>query len=271
MRPSKVMKFLFFTPHPDDIELGCPFVYLQALRQGHAVVEVVMTNGEFGTTCREFKGARLVRIRKHELARANKVFEQSTSHTVHVRYLGYIDGYLPLTPDAIDRVTHLIRAEKPNFVFTCDPLYAQDFHPDHLRTGLLVYYSLFRLRKVERPWVFYYYSTKTDCYIKCRWVDFRLVAAALAEHKSQYSPLAVKFIIMFYNKLSICRHFLERGWVSESFRAQPYRNGTPITPGHISLLQRLIYYIFSTITLWGVRQLHDLTPEQVGLDQTKTY
>lgn len=46
---KKKFKILFFTPHADDIELGTPFKYLEALKLGNDVVEVVMTNNEFGT------------------------------------------------------------------------------------------------------------------------------------------------------------------------------------------------------------------------------
>ncbi|NVM52319.1 MAG: hypothetical protein HWN66_01365 [Candidatus Helarchaeota archaeon] len=42
-RNKRKLKFLLFTPHLDDIELGCPFIYLEALRLGYDVIEVDRT------------------------------------------------------------------------------------------------------------------------------------------------------------------------------------------------------------------------------------
>ena len=60
-------KVLFFIPHPDDLEFSCPLIVIKMLRLGYDVVEVLMTNGEYGTTRTEFKGQRIARIRKKEL------------------------------------------------------------------------------------------------------------------------------------------------------------------------------------------------------------
>lgn len=45
------LKILSFTPHADDIEIAIPFTYLESLRRGHDVVEVLMTGGEYSGAC----------------------------------------------------------------------------------------------------------------------------------------------------------------------------------------------------------------------------
>ncbi|MBD3352064.1 MAG: hypothetical protein GF364_11310 [Candidatus Lokiarchaeota archaeon] len=264
------LTFMFFTPHSDDIELGTPFVYLNAIRRGYNVIEVIMTNNQFGTTRKEFKGERLRKIRVKELANANTMFEQGTNNKVKTIYMGYVDGTLPLNNQSIQRVADLIKKERPDVIFTCDPWYAQDFHADHLNTGRCVYFALTRLKSSEMPKkVLYYYSTSTDYYIKCDWRDFPIVSNALYEHKSQYSPLEVKFVIAFYNKLSLLRHLLERRSVSESFREQKIENNRPVPPenfNEMNLYKRLIFYSFSTVTIWGSMNLITATPEEIGLE-----
>lgn len=91
LKRIKHIKILFFTPHADDIELEFPFMYLEALRLGNEVVEVLMTDNEYGTKDGNFKGNRLRRIREFELYKANKIFEQKTSNQIKVIRLNYVD------------------------------------------------------------------------------------------------------------------------------------------------------------------------------------
>jgi len=260
---------MFFTPHADDIELGCPFVYLETLRLGYNVIEVVMTDNQYGTIEDDFKGTRLKKLREKELDNANAVFAKVTGNQVKVIRMGYIDGHLPLNKDSLNRTLDLIKKESPDLIFTCDPWYAQDFHADHLNTGRLIYYALFRLTKKELPTnVFYYYSYKSGFYIKCRWKDFAAIKEALFQHKSQYSPLAVQMIITLYNKLSLIRHLLERREISESFREQKIEHGKPVKPPkfkEMSFRKRLIYYLFSNVTIWGYTKFYNVSPEGLGL------
>jgi LmbE family N-acetylglucosaminyl deacetylase len=266
---SNNTKILFFTPHPDDIEMGMPFTYLEAIRLGNEVVEVLMTNGEYGTTNNEFKGKRLSKIRMKEIDKANAVFERGTNNKVRVVKMGYIDGYLPVNKESLRRVMELLRREKPDIIFTCDPWFAQDYHEDHLNTGRLVYFALKRLKKSELPKrVYYYLSNKTRFYIKCRWKDFKIVEEALLQHRTQVTPMFVKMMLVFYNKLSILRHLLKTRSASECFREQEFKDGVPLNPAQFEEMPfrtRWIYYLFSTVTLWGSKKLINLSPEKLNL------
>jgi len=260
---------MFFTPHPDDIELGCPFIYLEAIRLGNEVIEVLMTNGEYGTTNNDFKGKRLSRIRMVELDRANKAFEKGMNNKIRVVKLGYIDGHLPLNKESVQRVFDLLKKEKPDIVITCDPWYAQDFHEDHLNTGRTVYFALKKFKPAELPKkILYYLSTRTDFYVKCRWKDFKIIKEALAEHKTQYTALENKLIILMYNKFAILRHLFEKCSISESFREQRVLNGELEPPEKfekMSFRKRSRYYTYSTVTIWGYMKLIDMSLEELGL------
>ncbi|TFF97235.1 MAG: hypothetical protein EU541_08495 [Promethearchaeota archaeon] len=118
--------------------------------------------------------------------------------------------------------------------------------------------------------VFYYYSSKTHYYIQCRWHDFKIIENATKQHRSQYSPTQSKFIINFYNKLSILRHFLETGKFSESFRKQKFnKKGIPRAPtvfNNMSFRERIIYYLFSNMTIGGFVKFYNLSPKKIGLE-----
>jgi LmbE family N-acetylglucosaminyl deacetylase len=268
-RNKSDIKVLFFTPHADDIELGVPFMYLEALRLGNKVVEVVMTNNEYGTRDKEFKGNRLKDIRISELTNANKVFERAGGNQIKVVRMDYVDGHLPLNSESVEKISSLINKEQPEIIFAPDPWFAQDYHIDHLNTGRLVYFAVKRLKPAfHLKKLFYYYSTKTHYYLKCNWKDFKTIEKALCNHKSQYTPIETRLIMYFYNRLSILRHRLETGNFSESFREQKFIDGIPIFPPRfeeMSFRERMIYYLFSNITILGFVKFYNISPKELGL------
>ncbi|MBD3227681.1 MAG: hypothetical protein GF329_05790 [Candidatus Lokiarchaeota archaeon] len=266
MKKSNKLKILFFTPHADDIELGSPFMYLESLRLGHDVIEVLMTENQFGTTNNNFKGSRLKRIRKRELKMANKVFENNTNNKIKVIRMGYIDGYLPFNKESLKNTIRVLKREKPNIIFTPDPWFAQDFHPDHINTGKLTYFSAKSLKNQDYlKYIFYYYSFKNDFYFKCNWNDFQIIEKALGEHTSQFSPLNTKIEITFYNKLVIFFRLLKTKYVSEAYRIQKFENGDLKPPKNYGFFDKIKYVLFSSFTLWGYRKLVNMTPEELGL------
>ena len=259
-RHGNRLKILFFSPHIDDIEIGVPFAYLESLRAGYEVVEVVMTDSEFGTHDSAFKGERLRRIRNRELDQANKIFERGTDNPVRVVKMGYRDGYLPFDKGTLQRVMELIREERPDVIFATDPWFAHDFHPDHINTGRLIYFSLKRLGKKDLPQrVFYYMSIRTDRYWRCRWNDFKIVDQGLAQHRTQYSALELK-MIMTYCRFILFFHLLRTGAVSESVREQVIEDGVPVPPPPYSFVERHYLSMIKKMTLWGFKRIHENVP-----------
>jgi len=263
------LTLMFFSPHPDDIEIGVPFQYINGVRRGDKIIEVLMTNGEFGTDRDEFKGKRLVKIRAKELENSNNILIKNINPNNRIKLirLGYIDGHLPFTNKTIQRITDLIKQESPHIIFTCDPWYVQDYHPDHVNTGRLVYFALKRLKKSELPLkVFYYYTTKADTYLKCNWSDFKIVKLMQSQHKSQYSPFENKIFITIYNKLSVIKHFFECGYFSESFRSQKFNNNKIVSPkpfNKMGFSKRILYYILNYFTEKGYKKFHNLSIEDL--------
>ena len=261
----KRFKILFFTPHIDDIEFGVPFTFLESLRLGNEVVEVLMTNCEFGTHRIEFKGDRLKRIRTRELENANNVYAKYTKNHVRVLKVGYIDGYLPMNKSALNKVVDIIRTEKPDIIFAPDPWYALDYHPDHINTGRLPYFALKKLSKNELPTrVFYYYSFKPNFKLKCRWKDIQIIVEALSQHRSQVTPLSAKLVGIF-RKLLFLRRFFSTGHFTENFREQIFHDGCPEFPKKHNFLDNIKYLFFTRMTVPGYEKFHNVTPEELGL------
>ena len=93
MTPNVKKPTIFiFSPHIDDVEFGMPFFYVRALSLGFNVVEIVMTNSEFGTHELDFKGKRLKKIRIHELKKSIELFTNFTANKTKLIRIDYIDG-----------------------------------------------------------------------------------------------------------------------------------------------------------------------------------
>jgi hypothetical protein len=87
--------------------------------------------------------------------------------------MGYVDGHLPINKESIQKFSKLILKEQPTITFAPDFWYAQDFHPDHINTSRLIFFSLKKLQKSKLPkTVFYYYSIKTRFYLIWNWNNF---------------------------------------------------------------------------------------------------
>ncbi len=72
------------------------------------VVEVIMTNNEYGITEDEFKGKRLTKIRELEVKKAKSIFENATENKIRVIRMGYINGHLSLNKSSINIVSNLL-------------------------------------------------------------------------------------------------------------------------------------------------------------------
>ncbi len=247
---SSNLKVLFFIPHPDDLEFGASLMCINALRLGYSsVVEVLMTNGEYGTKRNEFKGKRLARIRRRELKNTVKVYEQHTGNRLKIIRMGFIDGHLPLNKAALNKVLSVLEDEKPHIIFAPDPWYAMDIHPDHLNTGRLTYFALKELRREEMPKrIFFFYSFRTNVAIKCRLKDITVMRDALSQHRSQISPRQCKMMV-FYTKLAMVLNVFKNKGIALRFRELKVKDGILEKPKKMKRLSNIIRYVFYNNTV----------------------
>ncbi|MGH2684231.1 MAG: bacillithiol biosynthesis deacetylase BshB1 [Actinomycetota bacterium] len=116
------MDILAIAAHPDDAEVGCAGVLIQAADAGLRVAVADLTSGELAT-----RGA--PDVRAAERARASQVMRLSERIDI-----GLPDGRLGTDPGHRDAVIALIREVRPAVVLAP---YPEDRHPDHAAAGRL--------------------------------------------------------------------------------------------------------------------------------------
>jgi len=261
------MKVMFFIPHPDDLEFGAALVCIEALKTGMDVIEVLMTNGEYGTKRMEFRGKRLRKIRSQELDNTAKVYKEQTGNPLRIVKMGFIDGHLKLNMQSLKKVIELIKAEKPDIIFAPDPFYPMDFHPDHLNTGRLPFFALEHLKTEEKPKrFFFFYSFKKNQAIKCGFKNANIAYQALLQHRSQVAPFTGRLFYGYSKLLFIVKILRNRGF------ARKYReldlNGDLDSQCRISTTKDWFKYAFFKKWISGLPASSDdyhPSPEELGL------
>jgi len=266
MSKRKNIRVLFFAPHADDIEMGAPFMCLEALKLGNNVIEVIMTMDEYGCSTNDFKGERIKRVRIHEMEKAADVYKKYTGNQIKLIWAGFIDGFLPLNKISLNFVLDIIRKEKPDIIFAPDPWYAIDFHRDHLNTARLVYFALKRLKKSELPKrVFFFYSFKTNISIRIRFKDVKIAIESMSQHKSQISPLHSK-LLLFFRRILLIHKLIKTGAFLVRYRELHFIGGKPENHNPIkSIREKLRYCFFFKLANHPCEELYTPIPEELGL------
>jgi LmbE family N-acetylglucosaminyl deacetylase len=255
------MRVLLVGPHPDDIEFACAGTCQEAIRLGWDVHELLMTSDEYGTPRNEFKGRRIKRIRMHEMEEAAKVYGtcMDGSPKIHLHWFGEIDGHLPFTPSVLERLNAFISGLKPSIVLGPDSFFTMDYHPDHLRTGRLLYIAIKKIDPKDRPLLLLYHSTANDFFIPIRGLGIQV--AAWSKHRSQTTPLNNKVLGLarwvFY--LWRCR---KTGTLAEGFRRPMFLAGEN---EHRSIPSMIFHAIFSKLDAGFPPSYYQPDPAALGL------
>ena len=123
------MRILSFSPHPDDSEIFCSGTLAKYAAFGHDVGIVTMTRGDVGSPT--LSRDEIAAVREQESRNAAAVIG------AELFWLGYDDEFLYDTPEVRRRVIDVLREFKPDVVLCPDK--DHDYHPDHVRTGQLVW------------------------------------------------------------------------------------------------------------------------------------
>jgi LmbE family N-acetylglucosaminyl deacetylase len=123
------MRVLAFGPHPDDIEFYCAGTLAKYKAQGHEVGFAVMTRGDIGSP--SLTREEISSLRESEARRSAEILG------AEFFWLGYDDEFLYDSPDVRRAVIDVIRQFRPDIVLCPDK--DNDYHPDHVRTGQIVW------------------------------------------------------------------------------------------------------------------------------------
>ena len=246
------MRILFLCAHPDDSEFFCGTTEVRAVKEGHEVVIACMTSDEYGTPRNDFKGKRIKQIRIREMEKAAEVVGAK------LYWVGFIDGYLPFDKQAFLTLKNYIGLTNPTIIFAPDPLFALDFHSDHINTGKLIYLVVKQMK--HPPLLLFYQSLKPNYFIPG--LDRKTARKAFICHISQgFSRKGVQMLqtlIQLIFGIHTPNHCFAEGF--RLIRLN-YADST------FSAIQKLLYWFnraFNKISLPG-RNYYLPTPQELGL------
>lgn len=246
------MRILFLCAHPDDSEFFAGNTEVMAVKEGHEVVIACMTSDEYGTPRDDFKGKRIRRIRIREMEKAANVIKAKLD------WLGFIDGYLNFSKLAFRKLKTYIDLTKPDIVFAPDPLFALDFHSDHINTGKLIYLVLKQMK--YPPVLLYYQSLNPNYFVPC--LNRNQARNAFACHVSQgFSRKGIQHLQTLFQL--IYGVHTPNHCFAEGFRLIQFK----LANSTFSAIQKVLYWIsraVSKISMPG-RDFYLPSPTELGL------
>jgi LmbE family N-acetylglucosaminyl deacetylase len=126
-KPAR-LKVIVAGAHPDDPESAAGGTIARYADLGHEVVCLYLTRGEAGMKGKTHKEA--ADLRSAEAEKACQILK------ARALFAGQVDGSTEVNPARYDEFLKLLKAEKPDVLFTHWPV---DSHRDHRATSLLVY------------------------------------------------------------------------------------------------------------------------------------
>ncbi len=129
---------LILSAHPDDAEFGVAGTVAKWTDEGQAVVYVICTNGDKGTSDRTLAPDQLSKIRQKEQEAAAEVLGVR-----EVVFLEYPDQGLEDTPELRKQIVRLIRTYRPRVLVTSDPYRRYLWHRDHRIIGQVAMDAVF--------------------------------------------------------------------------------------------------------------------------------
>jgi bacillithiol biosynthesis deacetylase BshB1 len=143
-------RFLFVSPHPDDVELGIAGTIIKLKQQGHEVFILDLTTGEPTPFGSEEK-------RKKETDKATRILKVDKRIN-----LGLENRYLFDSKEARLLVAEKIKEFRPDILFSP---YFEDAHPDHVASAQIVesarfyakYTKVTKIKPHYPRYLFYYF------------------------------------------------------------------------------------------------------------------
>ena len=213
-------RYLFFGPHPDDIEIGAGATIAKLSASGKAVRFIICTDGRYGSDVIE--PDELIKIRREEaLASAEKLGVND------IVFLNLSDGAFYKQEELFNAMAHAVSDFNPDIIFAPDPFVSNECHKDHLNVGnaarTLACFSPFSsimgkygCRKADVKAIAFYMTAKPNVYVKTGG-NIKKQFEALKCHKSQASGLESVYLYLRLRSLDFgLRHL---SFHAEGFRA----------------------------------------------------
>lgn len=125
-----VQRVLVVAAHPDDLETACGGTVALLIERGVQVALLLCTDGDIGTHDTNFTRETLAATRRQETLEGAAALGLSD-----VFFLGRHDGELVADLPLRAEVAGCYRRWQPDTIFTFDPFWAGQAHPDHTAAG----------------------------------------------------------------------------------------------------------------------------------------
>lgn len=192
-------RYLFFGPHPDDIEIGAGATIAKLSSIGKKIRFVICTDGRYGSDV--IGTDELIRIRRAEaIASAGKLGVDD------VVFLNLSDGAFYKEEELFKAMAAAISSFNPDIIFAPDPFVSNECHRDHLNVGNaarnLACFAPFSsimgqygCKKADVKAIAFYMTAKPNVYVKTGG-SIKKQFEALKCHKSQASGLESVYLYL---------------------------------------------------------------------------
>jgi LmbE family N-acetylglucosaminyl deacetylase len=127
---ADVKRLIVVAAHPDDLEVVCGGTIALLADRGVEIFSVNCTLGDIGTQVRDVERHDLASTRLAEAEDAAKLLGVKSTHN-----LGHHDGELVADLTVRAQLAQLYRQTQADTLFTFDPYWAGQVHPDHRAAG----------------------------------------------------------------------------------------------------------------------------------------
>ncbi len=256
-------KIIFFQAHPDDLEFNCCHLlhFLSQKKDKYEIKIASMTRGEYGTPMHgydHFKGERLGKLRTQELFNAMKFHDISIKE---IHFFNIIDGYVEFNQETVNLIKIFLEKENPDIIFACEPINTWYRHPDHMRTGKILYYIYDKVLINKSPKLFFYTPLNPNFRWPFEKKGINFAFQLINTHKSQYWMM--KYIQPLYRLVSKLYARPLEGWkYAEGYRRVYFRE-QKIKNQKIKGIKRL--FLILNIAVWPEK----ITVHTINLNQKK--
>jgi LmbE family N-acetylglucosaminyl deacetylase len=241
-------KFLFFQPHPDDLDFNCGHLlhYLTTRSKKDYIIKIAsITKGEFGLPgfkFDKFKGEFLARIRTKELFNALRIHSIEPND---VHFFNFIDGFVKFNKELVLEIRNYLNEEKPDIIIAPEAIYTWYQHEDHTNVGKAIYYIIFKKLIEFTPKLYFYGSLNPNFYFGFIKEDFELINRLLRCHKTQYWLInRLKLIYKFATRRA---GFKSQGWKYAERYRKVYFNNKKIKKDKPSILVKILTHWYSSM------------------------
>lgn len=127
---EEVERLIVVAAHPDDMETICGGTISTLIQRGVKVFSVNCTLGDIGTQDAEVSRPALAATRLAETEEAARILGIEQTYN-----LGRLDGELVADLELRAQITRLYRLTEADTLWTFDPFWAGQVHPDHRAAG----------------------------------------------------------------------------------------------------------------------------------------